>query len=86
MRGMDFPTYYLNLPAAAKRDLALVLQTSVGYLDHVAHGRKRLSLGMALALAVASEGKVRTEDLPLADRAQAQLAFIRAAKRKPPKE
>lgn len=78
---MDFPTYYLALPAAAKRDLALVLQTSVGYLDHVAHGRKRLSLGMALALAAALGGKIRTEDLPLADRAREQLAIVRAAKR-----
>jgi hypothetical protein len=83
---MTFLDYFLKLSAVEKRELALICGTSVGYLDHVAHGRKRLSLGMALALVAASERALRAEDLPLADRAREQLALIRAAKRKPPEE
>jgi hypothetical protein len=83
---MDFAAYYETLTPAEKREIAATLETSALYLSHIARGRKRLSLGMALAIVAASGSVIKADDLPLTERARAQLALIRAAKRKPPKE
>ena len=65
-----FTDKFHTLSPLEKRRLAEVLGTKLSYLRHIAHGRCRVSLGLADALVatLGQNGELFTvEDLPLSD-------------------
>lgn len=78
---MDFITYWKSLDAEAKRLFAEKAQTTVGYCNQLAYTERKIDLGLADVFVIASKGVLRHEELPLGDRAKAQHALRKAAKR-----
>ena len=70
-----FKTFFMGLPAADREGFAARAQTSAGYLQLVAYGKKPIELGIADVLVKLGEGAFKLEDLPLTERAQRQDAI-----------
>lgn len=69
---MDFKNFYFGMPPTERGEFAHAAKTSTGYLNQVAYGNKKLSLGMADVLVNLSKGILTLDELPLADRAMQQ--------------
>lgn len=69
---MDFKTYFLALPVAARDAFAEKAGTSRGYCNQVAYAGKEVELGMADVFVAVSDGALTLEELPLTKRARAQ--------------
>ena len=72
---MDFKTFFLGLTPDERLIYAERVASTVGYLNQVAYGHKRIELGAADVLVAVSNGAVTLADLPLTDRALQQHAI-----------
>lgn len=59
----SFGTWFQKLPAKEKQSLAENVGRSLGYLRHVAKGRKRPSLPLIASIAKHSNGSLTVEQL-----------------------
>jgi hypothetical protein len=78
---MNFKTYFLSMTTAQREVFAEKARSSKGYLTHLAYRRKFMSLGLADVLIRLSKSRLKHSDLPLSDKAKAQLASRGAPKR-----
>lgn len=69
---MDFKTFYFGLSPDERAAYAERVTSTVGYLNQVAYGHKRIELGAADVLVAVSGGRLTLADLPLTDRALQQ--------------
>jgi len=60
---MRFQSYYRDLTAQEKRDLAEALQTSVAYLSQLANGHRKAGVKILSRITDATGGKLAWTDL-----------------------
>jgi DNA-binding transcriptional regulator YdaS (Cro superfamily) len=60
---MKFKTYYDNLTAAGKRDLAKKAKTSAAYLSQLANGHRKAGLKTLFVIEAATKNRVTKKDL-----------------------
>ena len=60
---MDMQTFWRELPAPEKRQLAENLKTTVPYLSQIAHGHRKAGFALARAIEDVTRGQVTRTDL-----------------------
>jgi DNA-binding transcriptional regulator YdaS (Cro superfamily) len=60
---MKFKTYFTNLSADGKKELAKSLGTSAPYLSQVAHGHRNAGAGILLRIEKATNGRIKPHDM-----------------------
>lgn len=75
----NLKTFIQSMPAKEREQFAARAGTTVGTLNQMLYGGKRVELGFADALVAVACGSLKLDDLPLTDRAAQQRAIREGA-------